>query len=213
MLKILFQDELLVAVDKPSGMMVHRNQECQQGPFLVQELRTQLNQLVYPVHRLDRPTSGIILFALSPESVTEIQNLWHQNTKTYLTLVRGRTPDEFVSDRALTFLSKGGEKKLKECRTEFKTIKHYQDCSLVEAVIKTGRQHQIRRHLSHLGHHIIGDTTYGKGFINNKARASGLSRLFLHHHKLILSRPQSESALTLVSELSEELKDYLQNLN
>ena len=213
MLKILFQDEHLVAVDKPSGMMVHRNQDCKQGPFLIQELRTQLNQLVYPIHRLDRPTSGILLFALSPEAVTDIKKLWDQNTKTYLTLVRGKTPDEFVSERPLTFISKNGVKSQKECRTEFKTIKSFQDYSLVEASLKTGRRHQIRRHLSHFGHHILGDTTYGKGFINSKAREAGLNRLFLHHQKLVLHRPGTDSTLSLSSDLSVELEQFLLNLN
>lgn len=212
MLKVLYQDELLVAIDKPSGMMVHRNQECQQGPFLVQELRNQLNQFVYPVHRLDRPTSGVILFALDAQTVTGIQNLWDQNTKTYLVLVRGKTPDSFISERPLTEITKGGEKKLRECKTEFRTIRHFHDSSLIEAVLKTGRQHQIRRHLAHLGHHILGDTTYGKGFINNKARELGLNRLFLHHKELILKNA-GESDLILKSELPEELKNFLEKIS
>ena len=178
-IRLLHRDDTLVVVDKPAGLLVHRSREAVDRVTLVPLLRDLLGRLVYPVHRLDRQASGALAFALSPEAARALQAALASPdaTKEYVTLVRGRPPLRFASDRPLTAAS--GARR--EARKEFETIEILDAFALVRARLRTGRRHQIRRHLAHLAHQVLGDTKYGKGGLNRLFRERyGLHRLFLH---------------------------------
>lgn len=217
-LKIIYQDEYMVVVSKPSGLIVHRTRESQDRVFLLQELAYQVDRYLYPVHRLDRSSSGIVAFALTKEAARNLQkNLQSSETiKQYITLVRGSTPDRWEVEHPLF-----NEIKVKqEAKTHFEkisefslsdTIKAYS--SLVKARIFTGRRHQIRRHLSHCAHQIIGDTTYGKGRINLYWRETyQLKRLFLHATSLKIDHPISGERLEFSDPLPDDLRNVLQQV-
>ena len=183
-LDIIYQDDCLVAVNKPSGLLVHRSMiDRHETRFALQLVRDQIGQRVYPLHRLDKPTSGVLLFALSPDMAREMGKQFEANQvkKTYLAVVRGFAPDSGVIDHALKEqLDKMTDRKARldkppqEAVTEFRclaqvelpiAIDRYPQSrySLVEAKPRTGRKHQIRRHMKHIAHPIIGDAKHGKG--------------------------------------------------
>lgn len=176
-----------VAVDKPPGYFVHRSREGERDQrFVLQPLSRQLGRHLYPVHRLDRACSGVLLFATSSSHAARLQTALAspESHKEYLALVRGETPPRFESRRPLSDRDRA-DRRSREAHTEFETIAHFFGLSLVRARIFTGRRHQIRRHLHHLAHQIVGDSTYGKGRINRWLREEyGLPRLFLHAHRL-----------------------------
>lgn len=186
-LDILFRDQDIVAINKPSGLLVHRSPiDRSETRFALQMLRDQIGQHVFPVHRLDKPTSGVLLFALSPDVARILSQQFEQQrvSKRYLAVVRGFAPEDGVIDYAL----KEKWDKLEDRRTDrnkpaqpavttytrLATIELpvYVDrypqtrYSLLEVFPETGRRHQIRRHLKHIGHPIIGDAKHGKGVHN-----------------------------------------------
>ena len=179
MLEILKTTADYCVVNKPFGYVVHRTPGAEKFPALLQTLRDQVGKHVYPVHRLDRGTSGCITFAFSPEATKEIQAALEsdKSKKRYHALCLGGLPDSGQIDRPLT-----NEKKEKQdALTHFKVIERILRYDFVELEISTGRQHQIRRHLSHLKSHIIGDVNHGKGWLNRKFREDyDFHRLFLH---------------------------------
>ncbi len=202
-LNLLYRDEYLVAVDKPPGMIVHRvlNSVRNDEPVLLQTLRDQLDCLVYPVHRLDQPTSGVILFGLSPTVAAAMVDLFTRRhvAKYYQAFVRGWmhregriqvplvTPqDEPIPKPKTLHIA------TQAARTDFSTIRWYElpNCiaegtssrfSLVEAQPRTGRWHQIRRHLKHIAHPIIGDYRHGD------ERYNRWFETFLGTHRLMLA--------------------------
>lgn len=185
-LEILYSDDNVVFVSKPSGLLVHRTEMATDKDVLLQRVRNKLGRHVYPVHRLDRGASGIVGFGLSADAARELQQSLAEagSVKKYYALVRGQTPPNFKVDRPL----KNEVGVAQEAVTEFETVASSQYCSLVTASLKTGRYHQIRRHLSHLGHHILGDRNHGKSGLNNLYRDKyGLNRLFLHAYFLSFS--------------------------
>lgn len=213
MLPILYRDSTLVAIAKPAGMPVHRSREhADAGAVVLQALRDQLGCHVYPVHRLDRPTSGVLVLALSSGGARSLQERLAAPAaeKWYLALVRGRFPQEpFTLERPLTKRPSGV---VQEARTDFEWVRHvdlgggFGVGSLVRARIHTGRRHQIRRHLGHLRHHVLVDTTHGKGAINRHAReVLGIPRLFLHAERLRLGHPRTGEPLEIVAPLPDDL--------
>jgi tRNA pseudouridine65 synthase len=191
-LKIHFQDERFVVIDKPPGILVHRSRQSRDTEFVLQMLRDQIDKHVFPVHRIDRPASGILAFALSSDAARVLQASLDEGTKEYTTMVRGETSPAFSSDRPLT----NDNGVVQEAFTEFETLQTRRGFSMVKARLGTGRRHQIRRHLSHLAHQIIGDTAHGKGRINRWLREEyGLTRLFLHASSLKCSLFEIESPL------------------
>jgi len=183
MLTILHSDDRFVVVDKPPGILVHRSRVAADRITLLQLLRDQLGRFVYPAHRLDRPASGAIAFALSGEDARVLQDALQADEaiKEYLVMCRGETEEHFVSERSLT--SDRGV--AQDARTSFQRLEIMRGFTLLRARLHTGRRHQIRRHLAHLGHQVVGDTKYGKGGINRWLRAEfGLERLFLHATRL-----------------------------
>jgi tRNA pseudouridine65 synthase len=211
-LTILHFDDDLIAVSKPAGITVHRDAWSHHDEqFVLQTLSDQVSRFLYPVHRLDRNTSGVLCFACR----REMTRILHENLaadeaiKEYLVLVRGETPETFISDRPLT----NERKEPRPARTEFRRLATFSRCSLLAARLGTGRKHQIRRHLGHLAHQVIGDASYGKGRINNFFRTEfGLPRMFLHARRLVVAHPRSGEMLDLRDPLPDDLRGFLERL-
>jgi len=183
-MEILYRDEDLVAVSKPAGLAVHRGW-ARDDEYAMTLLRDALGQWVYPVHRLDRGASGVLLFGLSPAAARALCERFeqHEVEKRYLALVRGAPPAELTIDHPL--VADNGEKQ--SARTEVVRLAQLGRYAWVEARPKTGRLHQIRRHLKHVSCPIIGDVKYGKGEHNRLFRERyALHRLALHARSLTL---------------------------
>jgi len=212
-IQILWQDDTAIAVDKPAGLLVHNSKWAGPKEISLRQLAArQLGRQVYPIHRLDRPTSGILLYALDGDSA----RLWHDQlahpdaVKTYVVLARGRLAGPMTVDHPL---KKG--KTRRPALTHFRPLCYCPEerVTLALARPRTGRQHQIRRHLARTAHQIIGDTTYGKGRINNHFReAYGLHRLFLHAIRLDITHPATGQRLHLHAPLPPELLALLAHL-
>ncbi|MFO0757657.1 MAG: pseudouridine synthase [Byssovorax sp.] len=202
---LLYRDEWLAAFSKPSGLLVHRG--WGDDPVVAVDLARQaLGQIVHPAHRLDRATSGVLLFATSSESAAALGACFEQGLvkKTYLALVRGVTPDEGRIDHPIP-RREGGPRV--PAVTSFRRLGVFERYSLVEAFPETGRLHQVRRHLKHISHPIVGDVNYGKGDINRLFRERfGLCRLALHAASLTLPHPFTGEALTLRADLPDDLR-------
>lgn len=197
---VLYEDEQLVAVAKPSGMFVHRSVADRSATeFVVQTVRDQLNCFVYPIHRLDRPTSGVLLLAKNSEAASVYATMFAERRvqKTYLALVRGfsegagRIDRPLVSDKGRGRPSTDPHAVPQEAETLYRTVEKFEAsfpsgqhattrCSLVEACPKTGRYHQIRRHMTGIAHPIIGDADHGDTKLNRVfQQQAGVTRLML----------------------------------
>ena len=215
---LLWQQGPWLAVHKPSGWLVHRSElDPQERRILLQFVRDQVGQHVYAVHRLDKGTSGVMLLALSPQAASRAGSLFEAGAvnKVYVAMVRGWAPHQVCVDHplkrlddpsgaparpALTRLSR-----LAELALDVPVDRYSQTrVSLVAALPMSGRRHQIRRHLKHLSHPIIGDATYGKGAHNRWwAEQLGGQRLWLHALALTLTCPFEGRALHLQSSLTD----------
>lgn len=234
MLEILYQDELLVAVNKPSGLLVHRSMiDRHATEFAMQILRDQLGQHVFPLHRLDRPTSGVLLFALSSDTARSMAVQFEQQTvqKTYQAIVRGYGPEQGVLDYPLKEqLDKIVDKKARQDKdaqdavTEYLRLKtaevpypvgRYSSArfSLMQLHPKTGRKHQLRRHMAHLRHPIVGDTTHGDGKQNRFMREQyGLHTLALCCTNMTFNQPVSGEKISVNASLPEDFRAVCQQL-
>lgn len=189
-LPVLYRDEYLLAVNKPSGLLVH-NGWGRERVTALSLARDLVGQHVYPIHRLDRATSGVLIFALSPEVARAGQSslLADGTFKRYVALVRGITPEQGLIDYPL---AKEGSQERRPARTEYRRLATFERYSLVSLTLITGRQHQARRHFKHISHPLIGDVKYGKGEHNRLMRERfGLSRLALHAFELAWLHPIS----------------------
>lgn len=210
-LQVLYQDEQLVVVDKPSGMPVHRGW-AQDGEPVLQRLRDQVGRHLFPVHRLDRATSGVLVFAFSSSVARSMQELFGQGAveKRYLALCRGCDPGLRRVDHPLAKV-KGGEPQ--PAVTDFMLLGKADRYGLYEVRPLGGRTHQIRRHLKHALHPIIGDVRYGKGEHNRIFRERyGFHRLALHCHMLAFPHPVTRRSLRFLAEPSGSLADLLRVL-
>lgn len=201
----------MVAIDKPSGLAVHRGW-AQDPPFAMTAVRDALGAWVYPVHRLDRSASGVLLFALSKEAARVLAGRFEHGevTKTYLALVRGVPPEACVIDHPLRPENDGPKV---PAVTELRRLAQHGRYALVEAKPRTGRLHQIRRHLKHLSCPIIGDVRYGKGEHNRLFRTRyGLSRLALHARALCVPDVASARPVSIEAPIPEDLAHALAQL-
>ncbi|MCB0273726.1 MAG: pseudouridylate synthase [Calditrichaeota bacterium] len=205
---ILYEDELLIAIHKPPGLHVHRNAQSGREPTVLPLLRDQLGYRLYTVHRLDRATSGVLLFGKSSEGAALMAGLFRERriAKRYLAVVRGYLTGEGVVDKPLREF-KGDEEmpaltrfrglatvELPMAVGNFPTARY----SLVAAFPETGRRQQIRRHLAHLAHPIIGDTQKGDGDHNRLFRSEfDLHRLLLMATELAFEHPLSGRKLRI----------------
>lgn len=241
---IIYRDEHLIAVYKPEGLLVHRsNIDRHETRFLLQTLRDQIGQHLYPVHRLDKPTSGLILFALSSEVAQQLQAVMDndETRKEYLLVCRGYTPDSGIIDHPLAPIDDFSNKKRKRLakrdsqtvttKEKQNAITHYRCLnttelnaavdkypksrySLVLAQIRTGRKHQIRRHFKHLSHPIIGCPKYGKSKHNHYfADKLDTPRLLLHAYRMQLNHPITHERLTLVAAPTGSFKALLEKFS
>ena len=224
MLPILYQDDDLVAIDKPAGLLVHRTGlDAGETRFAVQLLHAQIGRPVWPVHRLDKGTSGVLLFALSAGAASAASSFFESNqtTKIYRAMVRGWPPPAGLIDHPLRRLPDDARASaraldVQPARTRFRTLAQlalplpYGDhaetrCALIELTPLTGRRHQLRRHCKHMAHPIVGDATHGKGPLNRAlAGWLGLQRLWLHALSLELSHPLTGAPLRITAPPGDE---------
>jgi tRNA pseudouridine65 synthase len=219
MLEIIYRDESLIAVNKPAGMLVHRSWlDKHETRFAMQTLRDQIGQHVFPLHRLDRPTSGVLIFALSSNVAAKVMPLFagHTIEKTYHAIARGWIKQEAVLDYPLKeVLDKIADKYARADREPQSAVTAYRPLdqvevpyatgcfptsryTLVEMKPKTGRKHQLRRHMHHLSHPIIGDTTHGDGKHNRLFREHyDCHRLMLHASVLRFTHPLTSEPLVI----------------
>ena len=216
MLPILYQDETLIAIDKPAGLLVHRTGlDAGETRFAVQLLRDQIGRPVWPAHRLDKGTSGVLLFALDAPTARTLALAFEASAvhKTYQAVVRGWPPGAGVIEHPLARLPDDArasrQVEVQAARTTYRTLARYvlplpdrgfahTRCALLELTPETGRRHQLRRHCKHMAHPIIGDATHGKGPLNRAVAALlGVQRLWLHASALALAHPVSGRALCL----------------
>jgi len=182
---ILHRDARCVVVDKPSGVATHRGW-ADDDDALLQRVRDQVGAYVYPVHRLDRGASGIVLFALDREAAAAFADAWPDADKRYLAITRGHPPEHVVIDHPVPNASNERVPAITEVWRE-ETLGRY---ALVAARPRTGRLHQIRRHLKHIACPLIGDVRYGKGEHNRLWRERfALHRLALHCRSLAVAHP------------------------
>ena len=221
---ILFEDDQIVAVAKPSGMFVHRSMADRSATeFVLQNVRDQLGHFVYPVHRLDRPTSGVMLLAKSSEAAAIYARMFSEREirKTYLALVRGHTDDSGTITRPLIPEQGRGKpdghpsKVPQDAQTEYRTLDRFEvpfssgqhpttRCSLVEAQPRTGRFHQIRRHLFGISHPIIGDAEHGDNKLNRLFQQhAGVTRLMLAAVRIEFTHPMTDLPMTIECPLEE----------
>jgi len=215
LLPIIYQDEYLVAISKPHGLLVHRSSiAANHEVFALQLLRDQIGQKVYPIHRLDSKTSGVLLFALDPVTNAAVQNQFsnNQTQKMYHAIVRGYFPNEITVDHPVI----NARGKMKDAITEFSLLNQAEinvpmgkfqtsRYSLIEARPQTGRMHQIRRHLNHLRHPIIGDRPHGCSKQNRLFKQKwDMTTTMLHAKRLVITHPVSGAELVLQAEYSSE---------
>lgn len=233
-LPILFQDQHVVVVHKFSGLLVHRSAiDRQATEFALQMVRDQIGQTVYPVHRLDRPTSGALIFALSSEAARELSQSFARLLvrKEYLAVVRGVLREDVTLDYPLreeldakSDTMARRDKPAQSAITEFSLLARHEFAvqvdkyptsrySLVRAVPRTGRKHQIRRHLHHLGHPIIGDVSFGSGKHNRFFRERfGVHRLLLACTRVVFPHPVSGEPVAVEAPLSEDFARVVKEL-
>lgn len=207
-LEVLYEDESLIAIAKPAGAVVHRTRGAEGAPILISLLADQLGARVFPVHRLDRQTSGVMVFAKSSADAARVADdaREHRWRKAYLALCRGPLPSAIEVDHPVP----EGDRR-RPARTCFEPLETF--CgrfTLVRATPLTGRRHQVRYHCKHLRHPIVGDTNYGQGPINRFFRqVLSLHRLFLHAETLELTHPRRLATITISCSLEQDLLGVL----
>ncbi len=230
-LPIIYQDEAIVAIDKPAGLLVHRSLiDKRETRFAMQMVRDQIGQHVYTVHRLDRPTSGVLVFALSSDIARELGKQFEENTvsKEYSAIVRGYINDEGFIDYALkekldkiADKNANQNKEAQSAQTLYRRLAQFElpypvgryasaRYSLVNLQPKTGRKHQLRRHMAHIRHPIIGDTTHGDGKQNKFARQQfHFQGLALNATRMSLRHPVTDKPLTIQAHADERMVKLL----
>ncbi|UZD23585.1 pseudouridine synthase [Algoriphagus halophytocola] len=226
MLEILFEDEYLIAINKPSGLLVHRTSiAAEETVFALQMLRDQIGQHVSPVHRLDRPTSGVLLFSKKEEILPLLKEQFAERSvkKTYLAIVRGiPTVKAGMIDYPLKSERSGRLQEaqtyysvLAEAEIPFDTTGRYPTSrySLLEVKPETGRTHQIRRHLAHLRHYIIGDKKHGDNKQNQFfEKQFGMENLLLHAKTLRFSHPIGKEEILVEASLPNHFQETIVKL-
>ena len=231
LLPILYRDEHLIVIDKPPGLLVHRSEiDRHETRFAIQMLRDQIGQRVWAAHRLDRGTSGILLFGLNAENASALGKQFEAGTvkKRYLAVVRGYPPSEGIIDHPLTrqrdpYEFRGAQSSMEpqDALTHFRKLAEIElpvavdrypssRYALVELEPITGRRHQLRRHMKHIAHPIIGDATHGKGIHNRYfAKNFDCKRLLLACVELAFEHPVSGQRLEIKRPVSGEFAAIL----
>jgi len=226
-LEIIFEDEYILCVNKPNNVLVHHahlSRNVADEDSLLQLIEAQKALKVYPIHRLDRKTSGIILLAKHKEYVADFQSLFTNNTiqKTYYGVVRGFSPESKIIDSPV----KGRDAKVhKDALTKLKTlakvtlnipVKPYDSSrySLVKLLPKTGRMHQLRVHMNKISHPLIGDAKYGdKNHDLMYENQFGFNNLFLHAGQLEFTHPFTNKKKVLKATFSKDWLSLFEKFN
>ncbi|WP_202978176.1 tRNA pseudouridine(65) synthase TruC [Mariprofundus erugo] len=230
-LDVLFHDEWLIAVNKPAGLLVHRSMiDRHETRFAMQMVRDQIGQHVYPVHRLDKPTSGVLLFALDALTARKMGDVFSAGAceKRYVAVVRGYTGEHGVVDYPLKEeLDKKSDRQASRDKEPQEAISAYHRLATVELPFavgryqaarysllalqpRTGRKHQLRRHMKHIFHPIVGDTTHGDGKQNDFFRDTfHCRRLLLSSTGLAFNHPETGAALKIHAPLDAGFSDVL----
>ena len=221
---IIHEDEHLIAIHKPSGILVHRTRISEDTVFVLQLLRDQVGYHIYPVHRLDRMTSGVLIFGKTKEAASSLSKLFREQeiTKTYLAVVRGHLADTGTIDYPLA-RSPAHQKQpaISDYRTLDQTeiphaISRYPTSrySLMEIQPKTGRFHQIRRHFAHLRHPVIGDRPHGDCKHNKYLREKlGIATMLLHAMSISFLHPHTLNRVIIHSRPDLSFRKALESLN
>lgn len=224
MLDIVYQDEHLIAINKPHGLLVHRSSIANDAKeFALQMLRDQVEKWVSPVHRLDRKTGGLLLFAFEKEVEIAMQKQFQEGLvkKKYLAVVRGYSPENMDIDYPL--VKENGA--IQEAFTSFITLKTAEldialgshptsRYSLVEATPTTGRMHQLRKHFAHIFHPIIGDRKHGCNKQNRFFKEQWeMTTMLLHASELMFSHPVTKELIHLKAPLNDEFNRVIQLMN
>lgn len=220
MLDILYRDEYYIAINKPHDLLVHRSSiAADVEQFALQLLRDQVGQKVYPVHRIDRKTAGVLLFALDKDSEIAMQQQFMNDMvqKRYLAIVRGHTPAEQEIDYPLR--KENGA--LQDAFTSYTTLKRAEldvpfgahatsRYSFIDIIPKTGRMHQIRKHMAHIFHPIIGDRTHGCNKQNKLFKEKWeMNTMLLHAAQLQFKHPVSGEAVSISAPLRPEFESVM----
>ncbi|OHC62723.1 MAG: pseudouridylate synthase [Rhodocyclales bacterium GWA2_65_20] len=232
MLTILYRDEHLIAIDKPSGLLVHRSDiDRHETRFAVQLLRDQIGRRVHPVHRLDKGTSGVLLFAFDGETTRRLGRQFEGNEvhKTYLAVVRGWPPEAGTIDHPLSRQHDDYGRTLREAESQ-SALTRYRRLATIElphaveryptsryALVAleplTGRRHQLRRHMKHIAHPIIGDATHGKGRHNRYFQQQfDCRRLLLACVETRLRHPHSDAQIAIRAPLGDRFAAVVERL-
>jgi tRNA pseudouridine65 synthase len=224
-LEIIYRDETFAAINKPHGLLVHKSPiAADASVFAVQLLRDQLGVRVYPVHRLDRKTGGVLLFALQPELNAILQVMFAERKikKRYLAIVRGFTADSGEINYPLL---NEETREVQEAFTSYKTLgraeievpfgKHNTSrYSFVELTPLTGRRHQLRRHMAHIFHPIIGDRPHGCNKQNRLWKEKwAMTTMLLHASELIFGHPVTGQEIHIRADIQTEFRKALTLLN
>lgn len=220
--RVLYRDDGLLALDKPSGQAVHGGSGVSLG--IIEQLRLEMPEAPYMelVHRLDKETSGVLLVALKRSVLTAMHQMLRdgQVRKSYMALARGtwRGKQRHVRLSLQKYVTAEGERRVavndtgQAAHTIFRLVRQYSGFCLLEAELKTGRTHQIRVHLAALGHAIAGDDKYGDFELNRRLKKQGLKRMFLHAQRLVFAHPLTGAPLVLESPLPGDLDHFLHDL-
>ncbi len=221
--KVLYEDDDLLVIDKPAGVAVHGGSGISRG--VVEQLRLERPEARFLelVHRLDRETSGVLMLAKRRSALTELHRQLREGQvqKSYLALVKGAWRDGKRSIKLPLhkYVLASGERRVSVSRdglpahTIFRLQRSWSGYSLLEAELKTGRTHQIRVHLAHVGYPVAGDDKYGDFALNKQLARQGLKRMFLHAFKTVIAHPQSGAVLTLEAPLPPDLQAFLAALD
>ena len=219
---VVYEDERLLVIDKPAGVAVHGGSGVSYGVIEgLRKLRPEARHLEL-VHRLDRDTSGCLLISKKRSALRVLHELMRANRvdKRYLVLLEGRWEQDKTDVKAplAKNLLSGGERMVrghpsgKPSHTRFRRLETFDQATLVEAQLFSGRTHQIRVHAAHLGYPVLGDVKYGDGAANRRLRELGLRRLFLHAHSLAFSWPGERGRISVRAPLGPELLSVLDRL-
>ena len=222
-LPVVYEDDALLVIDKPSGKAVHGGSGVSYG--VIEQLRAQRPdaRMLELAHRLDRETSGLLIVAKKRSALTALHDMMREGRieKRYLTLVPGRwaNPLQHVKAALHKYLTAEGERRVrvsedgKAAHSIVRLVKRWRDYSLLEVELKTGRTHQIRVHLTHLGFPLCGDDKYGDFALNKRLEGEGLKRMFLHAAQLRFAHPLTGEALAFDSALPEDLQSFIDRLD
>jgi 23S rRNA pseudouridine955/2504/2580 synthase len=220
---VIYEDDALLALNKPAGIAVHGGSGIVRG--VIEQLRAERPdaRFLELVHRLDRDTSGVLLVAKRRSALTDLHRQLREGLthKYYRVLVAGRWRDARRNVRVplRKYVTADGERRVSVAadgapsHTLFTMAQGWDRFTLLEAELKTGRTHQIRVHLAHLGFPIAGDEKYGDFPFNRQLARLGLKRMFLHAARLVCSHPRSGERLELAAPLAPELARFVARLD